>query len=115
MYRYERSKYEDIVIETLRKIIGKEIDEEEIFNLVQIYNDEELEMFLACVDKYKATDGGSMLLMYDLLIYKDGDKYCFVENGDEGDLDESRIIDERWYSLGYDEYLSVYKIQFEGV
>lgn len=109
------NKYENIGIEIVRKLINKDIKEEEIINLVEIYNEEDLEMFFACVDKYKVTEKHGTALIYDLFVYKNENKYCFIENDSKCNIDESKIIDEWWYSLGYDYEQGAYVVQFERV
>lgn len=109
-------KYENVAIEVVRKLINKEIKEDEIINFVEIENDEVLEMFFACVEQFGITEKNIFgLCKYDLFIYKEDSKYCFIENNSECKIDKEKIVDERWYCLGYDDYEESYIIQFESV
>lgn len=108
------NKYDLAVLEVAKKLLGENINENEIILFTEIRNDDDLKMFLACVDKY-GVEKNKERYMRDLFVYEEDGEYCFIENDGDCDIDDDKIIGEMWYSLGEDFYSGDYIVQFERV
>lgn len=109
-------KYKNIIYNTIVSIIGENnIDRDIVTFLISgITNDEELEIFFSCLNKYGISKD-VILDVYDLFVYKENEEYCFIENNSKCNIDENRIIGEYLYSVGFDYYSDSYVVQFERV
>ena len=108
-------KYRDIIFDTIESIVGKDnIDKDIVSFFIDIKNDEELEMFFSCLNQFGISKDVD-LYIYDLFVYKENGEYRFVKNDSKCNIDKDMIIDEYWYSVGYDYYSDFYVIQFERV